>query len=118
MAIYCWLRSLHDLRQAVESVIALGGDTDTTGAIVGGLAGATLGEIAIPQEWIEGICEWPRSVHWMRKLAARLAQRFSQPDNPDAIGPLPLFWPGFLARNLIFLVIVLIHGFRRLLPPY
>ncbi len=118
MAIYCWLRSLHDFRAAVESVIALGGDTDTTGAIVGGLAGATLGESAIPQEWMDGICEWPRSVNWMRKLAARLAQRFSDSNDAGPCGPVPLFWPGLLIRNLIFLIIVLTHGFRRLLPPY
>jgi ADP-ribosylglycohydrolase len=29
-----------------------------------------------------------------------------------------LFWPGVLPRNLLFLTIVLGHGFRRLLPPY
>lgn len=34
------------------------------------------------------------------------------------MAPVPLFWPGLLLRNLIFLVIVLAHGFRRLLPPY
>lgn len=26
--------------------------------------------------------------------------------------------PGLLLRNTVFLAIVLLHGFRRLLPPY
>jgi hypothetical protein len=30
----------------------------------------------------------------------------------------PYFWPGLLPRNLLFLLVVLLHGFRRLLPPY
>ncbi len=32
--------------------------------------------------------------------------------------PLPLDWPVIPARNLIFTMTVLWHGFRRLLPPY
>jgi hypothetical protein len=43
LALYCWLRHPSDFRQAVEAVIDLGGDADSTGAIVGGLAGATVG---------------------------------------------------------------------------
>jgi hypothetical protein len=31
---------------------------------------------------------------------------------------LRLFWPGLIPRNLFFLAIVFLHGFRRLLPPY
>jgi ADP-ribosylglycohydrolase len=52
VALYCWLRYPDDFRTAVESAILLGGDTDTVGAIVGGLAGATLGADAIPNEWL------------------------------------------------------------------
>jgi hypothetical protein len=32
--------------------------------------------------------------------------------------PVRWFWPGILPRNLFFLTVVVIHGFRRLLPPY
>ncbi len=71
-AIYCWLRYPDDSEQAVTSVIALGGDTDTTGAIVGALAGATCGSSAIPAEWIDGLLEWPRTTGWMRSLAGEL----------------------------------------------
>jgi ADP-ribosylglycohydrolase len=109
IALYCWLRYPGNFRQAVEHVIALGGDTDTTGAIVGALAGATVGAEGIPSEWIDGLIEWPRSVAWMRSLASRLA---------DQGGPPSYFWPGLLVRNPLFLLLVLLHGFRRMLPPY
>jgi len=28
------------------------------------------------------------------------------------------FWPAVLPRNLLFLIVVLLHGLRRLAPPY
>ena len=118
VALYCWLRHHGDFRSAVEEVIDLGGDTDSTAAIVGGISGATVGVSGIPPEWINGILEWPRSVAWMRALASRLAIQFPAHDGPEFRGPQPLFWPGLIPRNLMFLVIVLMHGFRRLLPPY
>ncbi len=117
-ALFCWLRSPNDFRRAIEDVISLGGDTDTTAAIVGGLAGATVGASQIPEEWILGLFDWPRSVHWLRRLAAELAKQFPEKGAGESKGPVRLFWPGILPRNLIFLVIVLLHGFRRMLPPY
>jgi ADP-ribosylglycohydrolase len=118
MALYCWLRQPGDFRQAVEEVIALGGDADSTGAIVGGMVGATVGASGIPPEWAKGLLEWPRSVAWIRALAERLAKCFAQSRDGDRPRPLPLFWPGMLPRNLLFLSTVLLHGLRRLLPPY
>lgn len=112
VALYAWLRWPESFRHAVEEVIALGGDTDTTGAITGALAGATCGVGGIPQEWIKGIWEWPRSVAWMRSLAECLA-------SPSVNRKAPLlFWPALFPRNVLFLIIVLIHAFRRILPPY
>jgi ADP-ribosyl-[dinitrogen reductase] hydrolase len=118
VALYCWLRHPGDFRRAVEEVIALGGDADSTGAIVGGIAGATVGVDGIPLGWLDGIWEWPCSVRWMRQLGHRLAGQFGDADSCVGPGPLPLFWPGIIPRNLLFLAIVLAHGFRRLLPPY
>jgi ADP-ribosylglycohydrolase len=113
VTLFCWLRYPTDFRQAVEEVILLGGDTDTTGAIVGGLMGATLGVQAIPVEWLDGLIEWPRSRAWMRQLGTRLAESVS-----EEVVPVPLFWPGLLPRNALFTATVLYHGFRRVLPPY
>jgi ADP-ribosylglycohydrolase len=168
VAVYCWLRSPGDFRRAVEEVIALGGDADTTGAVVGALAGGTVGAGGIPRKWVDGLLEWPRSVGWMRALARRLAEQFPGdgvpaprvPRTPPGAllthpkgvqeqsarraspepnlgrgelikprvesaepgargrGPLPLFWPGLVPRNLLFLLVVLLHALRRLLPPY
>jgi len=121
VCLFSWLRNPADFRAAVEEVILLGGDTDTTGAIVGGLSGATVGEGGIPQEWVRGIFEWPRSVGLMRKLARRLDACFPRgtvADEKDRPGPLGLFWPGILPRNVLFAGVVLLHGLRRLLPPY
>lgn len=108
VCLHAWLRSPRTFRRAVGDVVMLGGDSDTTGAIVGALAGASAGEAGIPPEWL-AIVDFPRSVGWIRALAARLAER-SQ--------PLPLWWPAVPLRNMLFAAIVLATGLRRLLPPY
>ncbi len=113
LSLYCWLRWPGDFRRAVEEVIALGGDTDTTGAI----AGATVGASGIPPEWL-ALWDWPRSTAWMRSLAHRLAEAFPGTTPGGRPGPLRLFWPALPLRNLLFLVVVLGHVARRMLPPY
>ncbi|MCE9553572.1 MAG: ADP-ribosylglycohydrolase family protein [Planctomycetes bacterium] len=118
VALFCWLRFPGDFRQSVEAAVRLGGDTDTVAGIVGSLAGATTGSSAIPTDWLDGLMEWPRSVAWFSRLGARVAQRFPCDRAGEHVPPQPLFWPGQLVRNVFFLAIVLIHGFRRLLPPY
>jgi ADP-ribosyl-[dinitrogen reductase] hydrolase len=115
VALYCWLRWPGDFRAAVEAAVLLGGDADTTGAIVGALMGATLGVEGIPAEWLNGLAEWPRTTQWMRTLGSRLAEKRT---HPEADGQVPLFWPGILLRNVFFLGVVLIHVLRRCMPPY
>lgn len=115
IAAYAWFRHGGDYRQALTAVLDCGGDTDTVGAIVGALAGATVGEQGIPEPWRTGIADWPRSLPLLRTLAERLAASAvsGQPAAPVRYG-----WPALPVRNLLFLLIVLAHGFRRLLPPY
>jgi ADP-ribosylglycohydrolase len=108
-AVYAWLRWPGDFRQAVTAVIALGGDTDTTGAITGGLVGATVGAAGVPADWLAGLADRPFSVTWLRQLGAALASGAAPPH---------LAWPLLLARNLLFVPVVLAHAGRRLLPPY
>ena len=115
VVLFAFLRHLGDFDSTVKNVIALGGDADSTGAIVGALAGAAAGYEGIPPYLIKGIVEWPRSVPWIKRLADRLALSVSGGDSPKQIN---LFWPGMIPRNIFFLITVLIHGFRRLLPPY
>lgn len=115
VAIYCWLRHPPDFRAAVEEVVLLGGDTDTTAAIVGALVGASVGVEGIPADWLRGLADWPRSRAWIGMLADRLAK---SGDADHRVAPLPLFWLAVPLRNLLFLLVVLLHGFRRLFPPY
>jgi ADP-ribosylglycohydrolase len=113
ICLYTWLRHGDDFRGGVETVIRLGGDTDSTAAIVGGLLGARLGPQAIPREWLNGMADWPRTAAWIDRLAQRLALAM---DGDGVVRPLPLFWPGLLPRNLLFICIVLMHGLRRSVP--
>jgi len=115
LAIHAWLSFPGDFRQAVTAIIGCGGDADTTAAIVGGIVGSAVGRQGIPDQWIDGIWEWPRSVAWMQNLGDAFAKSMStdQPISAPTIHPLAV-----LIRNLFFLVVVLFHGFRRLAPPY
>lgn len=116
MAVFCWLRYRGDFREAVERVICLGGDTDTTGAITGAMCGASVGVSCIPAEWVDGVSEWPRSVGWMRRLAERVAA-FAV-GGGEQVRALRPFWPGIPVRNVLFTSVVIYHILRRLLPPY
>jgi ADP-ribosylglycohydrolase len=115
VALHAWFRHPEDFRAAVTEAIRCGGDSDTTGAIVGGIVGAAVGKSGIPSEWLAGLWEWPRSVAWMEQLGERLAETIST-GNPQS--PLPFSRSAQLVRNGMFLSAVLAHGFRRLLPPY
>lgn len=115
VAIYAWLRHPGEFRTAMIKTLECGGDTDTVGAILGGIMGATIGKSGIPRDWLDGIGDWPRSVSFMGRVATRLADQFGR---QDSLGPVHHFWPGMIPRNLLFLVIVLAHGFRRLAPPF
>jgi ADP-ribosyl-[dinitrogen reductase] hydrolase len=115
VAVYAWQRHFGDYRATLNAVLSCGGDTDTTGAIAGALAGASVGEKGIPVDWLQGVREWPRSLRVMRVLADRLAEA-GETQMPRA--PVTYFWPGLMVRNALFLLVVLLHGFRRLAPPY
>jgi len=115
VALFAFAKHEVHFRDGLEAVLNCGGDTDTTGAIVGALLGARLGREGIPADLISGILEWPRSVGVMEKIAVRLGQQL---EDRRALGPVGYFWPGLLLRNALFLLVVLAHGFRRLAPPY
>jgi ADP-ribosyl-[dinitrogen reductase] hydrolase len=113
VALYAWLRSPNDYREALTSALNCGGDTDTVGAMAGALSGASAGVENIPAEWRNGIVEWPRSVALLADIGRHLAD---QKSGGHFAGPVKYFWPGLVLRNLLFLIAVLVHGFRRLLP--
>ena len=115
VALHVWLRNQNDYRAAVTEMIRLGGDADTTAAIVGALVGARVGKSGIPPEWLAGLWEWPRTMAWMEQVGVRLAEVCAKGEVGSAV---PVNSLALFARNAVFLVIVLLHGFRRLLPPY
>ncbi len=49
------LQQTESLEEAVVTAVALGADTDTTGAVAGALAGAHYGLAAIPERWREAL---------------------------------------------------------------
>lgn len=101
-----------DLRAAVVSVVARGGDTDSVAAVVGGVLGARLGPDAVPADWLAGLAEplWtPARIAALGDDLARAAAPHRADGPPFAL---------LLARNVAALAIVLAHGFRRLAPPY
>lgn len=115
VCLHAWLSYPDDYRTAVTEVILCGGDADTTAAIVGGIVGARVGREGIPEEWLRALAEWPRSVSWMERLGEQLQRRMEtgERDRPVRLNPIAVF-----ARNLFFLAVVLVHGMRRLAPPY
>lgn len=104
-----WFRHSDDFAAGLGEIVGAGGDTDTAGAIYGGIAGARVGKQGIPEQWRRGIVDWPRSVGWIERLGIALADQGRCPG---------YFVPGIALRNALFMLVVLAHGFRRLAPPY
>ncbi|MBC8137698.1 MAG: ADP-ribosylglycohydrolase family protein [Fibrella sp.] len=115
VALHAALSHPSDFRRAVQSTIACGGDTDTIAAITGGIVGALVGIEGIPEEWRRGIYE-PTGI--LTRIAER-GDNFATAwlaEKSQTIAPVS--YPFAVLRNALFAVIVLGHGFRRLLPPY
>jgi len=111
VALYAVLRHASGFREAMVAVLNCGGDTDSTGAVVGALCGAAVGVAQIPDSWREGIWEWPRTLLLLNVVAERLAEQKETENSP---GPVRYFLPGVIPRNILFAIVVLVHGFLRL----
>jgi ADP-ribosylglycohydrolase len=109
--IYCWFKHKKNFRDSLIDMVRCGGDTDTTGAILGAITGAAGGKEVIPEEWINNIWDWPLSVTWIEELGKSLSE-----NNKNNMAKSN--FAGSFVRNIFFTIIVLLHGFRRLLPPY
>lgn len=109
-ALVAWFQHHGDYAATLRTVIRAGGDTDTVAAIAGALAALSAGSARIPSDWVDGISDWPHSTRRLRAIAAALA---------DPSKPAPTaFAPGLWLRSPLFMLLVLMHGFRRLLPPW
>jgi len=107
VVIQVWLRQQTEYQKGIEEIIHLGGDTDTTAAILGGIIGAKVGKKGIPQQWLNDLWEFPRNVAWMEELGTRLT------GTKTTALPLPII--PLLFRNLFFAFVIIIHGFSRIL---
>jgi ADP-ribosyl-[dinitrogen reductase] hydrolase len=110
-----WFRLHDDLEGAITEAVGCGGDTDTVAAIIGGIVGAKVGKQGLPINWLDRLTDWPRSVSWMESLCQQLN---NVKDSGVHQRPKYIFFPFAFLRNMVFILIVLTHGFRRLLPPY
>src|SRR5688500_20257621 len=72
---YSWAVHWSDFRAAVFSVLDCGGDSDTAGAIVGAIAGASTTSSGIPDVWTDSLMEWPGSSGVIKAIAQRLSQQ-------------------------------------------
>jgi len=115
VAAYAWYKHFGDFEATLCAVLDCGGDTDTAGAIAGALVGAVTGDQAISRDWKKDLAEWPRGEKFLIELADKLAECGESFKPASCVS---YFWPGVLPRNLIFMAIVLLHGLRRLAPPY
>lgn len=94
---------------ALPAIWAAGGDTDTTGAILGALCGVLRGPEAFPSSWIDGVMEFPTTIAQFEAFACATTEL-----RPATIRP--AFTPLLVLRNLVFLAVVLFHGLARLIP--
>lgn len=115
VVLHAWLSHKGSFKESIVKIIQCGGDVDTTAAILGSILGAGLEEEDMPKSWRQGLFEYPRSYHWMKKLSAQLATVITE---EKVQKPLRLSGTLIICRNILFLIVVLFHGFRRLLPPY
>ena len=116
VVIYAWFIHYGDFRKALSEVLNCGGDTDSTGALIGALMGAVVGEEGIPPEWINGIRDYPRGVPQIKNCADVLFTVFEEKKANK-----PVRYPVLLVfvRNIIFFAIIIGHlGWRMLLSIY
>lgn len=115
VVLFLWLKYQNSFDTAIKSVIRCGGDTDTTAAILGAIIGAGAGPQGIPEHLLNNICDWPYSLTYIRERAVQLSRVLS---NNKSINIKTPTFVSHLIRNLLFMLIVIPHGIRRLLPPY
>ncbi len=73
-SIWCLLTT-KSYKEAVLKAVNLGQDTDTTGAVTGGLAGLLYGFDNIPIDWVTQLARWKDIDDLAKRLIARFASR-------------------------------------------
>ena len=70
-AVWCLLNTT-SFEEAVLKAVNLGDDTDTVGAVAGGLAGLFYGIDSIPNEWVDKIAR----IEWIKELCERTERNY------------------------------------------
>jgi ADP-ribosylglycohydrolase len=73
-SIWCLLTT-DNYKDAVLKAVNLGEDTDTTGAVTGGLAGLLYGLDNIPENWIKQIAKHDDIEELAERLGEKIASR-------------------------------------------
>jgi len=71
-SIWCLLTT-DSFEEAVLQAVNLGGDTDTTGAVTGGLAGLLYGFNSIPKKWLQKIARYDDIDNLAERVADKIA---------------------------------------------
>jgi poly(ADP-ribose) glycohydrolase ARH3 len=77
MALYCFLHHRDSFADCLHHAVFIGGDTDTIACMAGSIAGAYLGEAAIPQQRVDAIREEHYSPARIRQTADLLHRVFA-----------------------------------------
>ena len=115
IALHAWLSNLDSFADVVMTCIRCGGDTDTVASIAGSLSGAYLGINRLPSHLGARIVDYPFSYSRLSILSCALVDLEAGRSSSRWLGCRWLLLP---FRNIVLLVIVLLHGLRRLAPPY
>ncbi|WP_066802476.1 ADP-ribosylglycohydrolase family protein [Moraxella oblonga] len=109
---WAWRHFRHAPLEGMAWLIRQGGDTDTTCAIFGGIVGINhYAQLTDMGRWCEPVIR-PTFLLKLSEQACHVQH--------TQVSQRPIAFAGVrtLCRNLLFLGVVLLHGFRRLLPPY
>jgi ADP-ribosylglycohydrolase len=71
-SIWCLLTT-DNYKEAVLKAVNLGSDTDTTGAVTGGLAGLLYGVRSIPENWLQQIAKYKDIENLAQQLSEKIA---------------------------------------------
>ena len=115
VALHSWLANLNNFEKTVVDCILCGGDTDTVAAISGSLAGAYIGYDNIPKNLGQKIIDYPFSYKRLSLLAIELEKLPNQGERRPWVGKRWILMP---LRNLILVLLILLHSLRRIAPPY
>lgn len=112
--IYAWLFYYDDYQAGIENIILAGGDTDSTASLLGSLLGISCitnnrEDMGSYTKWLNSIMDYPINVKKIELLAESVELK--------KLDGCPKFnFLAFVIRNICVLSIVLLHGFRRLIP--